>query len=294
MVRIRKRSLNEQTYYYLEHSRRKQGKMEKQEKYIGKKIPRNIEALKREFILEIYEDKWFSTLERIKQNYEKSRRSLPRTARKKDTADFMTRYTYNTQRIEGSTLTLRETAILLEDEITPSNRSLADVKEAEAHKNLFYEMLGHKKDLSLQTVLSWHKILMGSTRPDIAGRIRQHPVAVSGSPFRPPMPLELDLLMSAFFKWYHKIKGTIHPVELSALVHLKFVTIHPFADGNGRLARILMNFILNRNGYPMFDIQYRNKNGYYNALERSQKKSDDSIFIQWIFRNYIKDNLRYL
>ena len=294
MVRIRERLVNEQVYYYLEHSQRKQGKVEKKELYLGKRIPRNIVSLKRDFLVDIYEDNWFSSFEKIKSNYQRSRKSMPRSARKKGRGDFMVRYTYNTQRIEGSTLTLRETAILLEDELTPSNRPLADVKEAEAHKKLFYEMFEHKNDLSLQTVLYWHRILLGSTREDIAGRIRQHRVAVSGSTFIPPLPLELDLLMSAFFRWYHKSKNTMHPVEFAAVVHLKFVTIHPFADGNGRLARILMNFILNRNGYPMMDIQYRNKNSYYNALERSQKNNDDSIFTRWIFRNFITENKIFL
>ena len=89
-------------------------------------------------------------------------------------------------------------------------------------------------------------------------------------------------------------KNDIHPVELAALVHLKFVTIHPFGDGNGRISRLMMNFVLNYNKYPMLDIPYEGRNSYYNALERSQTKNSDDIFIQWFIRNYIKENKRYL
>jgi Fic family protein len=294
MVRVRVRKVNEQVYYYLEHSIRKNGKVTKTEKYLGKRIPRNIEVLKRAMQVETYEERWFSEFENIKGNYARSQRSMNRSEKKMDLSELVINYTYNSQRLMGSKLTIRETTVLLNDELTPSNRPLRDVKEAEGHKHLFFEMFNHKKDLNLQTVLNWHEILMDSSRPDIAGRFRQHPVGISGSDYNPPMPIELDLLMSAFFKWYHKSKQSMHPVELAALVHLKFVTIHPFEVGSGRLARVLMNFILHKNGYPMFDIKYQNKNSYYNTLERSQKHNNDGIFVQWIFRNYIKANGRYL
>ena len=90
------------------------------------------------------------------------------------------------------------------------------------------------------------------------------------------------------------VHAKIHPVELAALAHLKFVTIHPFADGNGRISRLIMNFILNQKGYPMFDIPYEARNSYYNALERSQVKKEDRIFLQWLVKKYIKEYRRYL
>ena len=86
----------------------------------------------------------------------------------------------------------------------------------------------------------------------------------------------------------------IHPVELAALVHLRLVTIHPFIDGNGRTTRLIMNFILHKHGYPMFNIPYVNRSSYYNSLERAQTKKIDSIFVQWFFRRYLKENGRYL
>ena len=73
-----------------------------------------------------------------------------------------------------------------------------------------------------------------------------------------------------------------------------FVTIHPFADGNGRISRLIMNFVLNKQSLPMLNIPYKNRNSYYNALERSQVKRQDSIFLQWLFKRYVKEDTRYI
>lgn len=206
----------------------------------------------------------------------------------------MVRFTCNTNRIEGSKLTLRETALLLEKGITPSARPLEDVKEAEAHMVAFFKMLDYKKDLSLDAVLYFHRLLFEDTKKDIAGRLRQHRAEISGSRFKPPLGVEVYPLLTDFFKEYRKNKKRRHPVELAALVHLKLVTIHPFADGNGRVSRLMMNFILNMQGFPMLDIPYEKRLGYYNALERSQVKEDDSFFLQWFFSRYLKEHRQYL
>ncbi len=294
MVTIRKRTIGNQAYYYLEHTSRLNSRILKKEIYLGKSIPENIEELKRNFISEIHKEKWHFLLEKIKKGFSKEEKIMPKSAKEKEIETFMIKFTYNTQRIEGSRLTLKETANFLEKGITPKDKPNDDVKEAEAHRDLFYKMLQHKKDLSFQTILHWHKILFQATKSDIAGKIRKHQVAISRSKFIPPFPAEIDLLLRDFFEWYKKKKDKLHPVELSALVHLKFVTIHPFADGNGRISRIMMNFVLNKHSYPMLNIPYIGRNSYYNALERAQTKRIDEIFLQWFVKKYIKENKRYL
>jgi Fic family protein len=291
MVTIRKKTVEENSYFYLEHSFRKDGKVEKKELYLGKEIPKDIEKIKKEFISEIYNETWLNQLDKIKENYSREQKKTPDSAKEKEIENFMIKFTYNTQRIEGSKLTLRDTANLLEKGETPK-KLLRDIKEAEAHKKVFYEMLKYSKDLNLQIVLQWNKTLLSETKPDIAGKIRNHGVAISGSKFIPPLAIELDILLKEFFDWYSKNKGKLHPVALSALVHLKFVTIHPFSDGNGRISRLMINFILNKNGFPMLDIPYVNRNGYYTALERSQVKKDEKIFLQWFFKRYLKEYKR--
>jgi Fic family protein len=100
-------------------------------------------------------------------------------------------------------------------------------------------------------------------------------------------------MLKDFFAWYRRSEPSLHPVELAALVHVRFVTIHPFADGNGRMSRLIMNFVLRRAGYPMFNIEARDRAAYYNALERSQLKADDEIFARWLFRRYRREFARY-
>lgn len=208
--------------------------------------------------------------------------------------NFAVNFTYDTQKIEGSTLTHRETADLLERGITPKSKPMRDVQEAEAHRDLFFEILRSEKDLSLRYVTGWHWKLFNKTKPDIAGKIRRKQVTISASKFVPPAPVEVYPMLTEFFQWYNKNKNKLHPVELAALAHLKFVTIHPFGDGNGRISRLIMNFILDRKKYPMLDIPYEGRDGYYNSLERSQLKKEDMIFLQWFAKRYIKEHKMYL
>ena len=291
---IKKKQIGNQLYYYLEHSFRKGEKVHKKEAYLGKEIPKNIDEIKKKFIFDIYKEKWFMIFEKIRKNYSREEKSMPESAREKETGNFMVKFTYNTQRIEGSRLSLKDTANLLEKGITPKEKPIADIKEAESHKKVFYEMLSYKKDLSLEIVLYWHKKLFEDTKKDIAGKIRNHHVMISRSEFMPPMPSEIDFLLKEFFEWYNQNKSKMNPVELGALVHLKFVTIHPFSDGNGRISRIMMNFALNKKGFPMHNISYSNRNSYYNALERAQTKKNELIFLQWFFKRYFHENKRFL
>jgi len=294
MVNIKKKLIGKQIYYYLEHTFRHKGKIRKKEKYLGKKIPKNVEEVKKEFLSEIYKERWYPLFDRIKQNYYKELSSMPKTAKAKEIKNFSIKFTYDTNRIEGSKLTLRETADLLEKGVTPKAKPLDDIKEAEAHEKVFYDIQDYKRDLSLQIVLYWHKKLFENTKSDIAGKIRQHQVAISGSRFIPPFPAELYTLLSEFFSWYDKNKSELHPVELAALAHLRFVTIHPFTDGNGRISRLIMNFVLHKQKFPLLNVPYEKRTSYYNALERTQIKKQDSIFVQWFFKRYIKEYKRYL
>ena len=293
MATIRKRRLGNKDYFYLEHAFKVGKKVKKEEKYLGQSIPKNIEELKQDFFHSIFRERWFKSLETIKSNFTKDFKSMPKSAKDKFIENFMIKFTYDTNRIEGSTLSLKETANLLERGISPK-KPIEDVKETEAHKEVFYDMLGCKKELTLNLILYWHRLLFKNTKPDIAGIIRKHSVSVAGSKAEFPFPAELEILLREFFKWYNKNKSKLNPVELAALVHLKFVSIHPFSDGNGRISRLIMNFVLNNAKYPMLNIHYRNRDSYYTALERSQVNKKDNVFVQYLIKRYIKEYKRYL
>ncbi|MDE1857201.1 MAG: Fic family protein [Candidatus Micrarchaeota archaeon] len=294
MVTLKKRLSGGKPSYYLSHTYREGGRVKYKEAYVGGKPPTHLDDIKSEFLHGLYKDKWFGKFEAIKKAYAKEQKETPEAVREKNLEAFAIRFTYNTNRIEGSRLTFTETSALLAEGISPNNKPIWDVKEAEAHKRIFYRMLEYSGDLSIGIILAWHKGLLGETKPDLAGVIRNYGVYITNSRFRPPSAIDVQTYILEFFRWYSREESKINPVELAALAHVKFETIHPFGDGNGRIGRLIMNFILHRNGYPMIDIKFRDRKGYYRALERSQVRKNDFIFVQWFFRRYIKENERYL
>jgi Fic family protein len=302
MVNIVKVKKGNSIYYYLQHTTRHGLKLINKRIYLGTKIPADIDKIEEDFSRKIYrEEGWYDLFDQIKKRHSEEIKQMSLTAREKKMSQFAMEFTYNTQRIEGSTLTPRETINLLEKGLTPSReKPIEDTIEAKTHEKVFYEMLEHssnrKKDLSLQLVKEWHYKLFHETKPDIAGQIRKHQVGISGSKFKPPLAVEVFPMLEEFFKWYNKNKKKhkIHPIELAALVHLKFVSIHPFVDGNGRISRLMMNFVLNKNGYPMLDIKYEGRNRYYTALERSHIEGIKNTFVLWFMKRYVKENEPYV
>jgi len=294
MVELKKIKKGGKEYFHLADSYREGRSIKKKQLYLGNKIPVDIENIKKKFMQEFYTENFLKHINNIKNNFNAEYSPMPKSAKEKSKENFAVKFTYNSQRIEGSTLTLKETANLLEDGISPSHKPLRDAREAETHKTVFFEMLNYNKNLNLQIILKWHKNLMQETHKDIAGKIRNHNVAIAQSKFKPPMYIELETLLKEFFDWYNQEKKRMHPVEFAALTHLKFVTIHPFSDGNGRISRLVMNFVLKDNNFPLLDIQYTKRASYYNALERSNLKKDNNIFIQWFFRRYLEEYRKYL
>lgn len=288
MVSVVKRKVKGKIYYYLRHNIRK-GKRQS-DMFLGTKIPENVDELKREFMSNFYEEDWLPKLEKIQQNYKKERKKIPPSVIEKELKAFAIEFTYNTQKIEGSTLTLKETCDLLEEGRTPKNKPLHDSKETELHQKLFLDIIKKKKeDLTLATVCKWHKILFEQTKRDIAGKIRNYKVGIGRSKFSPPPPQVVQIMLKGFFEWYKKNETILNPVELSALAHLKFVTIHPFGDGNGRISRLMMNYVLSKFGYPMLIVKYsKDRTTYYNALERAQVSGNDMIFVEWFMKRYLK------
>ena len=290
MASIIKRRKGNNNYYYLKHTTRKRQK----EKYLGITIPKNIEDLKREFLLNFYREEWLPQLEEIFNYNKKSQKQIPKSILKKLLESFSVNFTYHTQRIEGSALTLRETSNILVDGITPSQKPQSDMIEAKQHQKIFFEMLEHKKKISLDTILYWHEKFFEQTDTNIAGQTRRYPIEVRGSKFEFPFWDEVPGLLKEFFMWYNKNKDKIHPVELAALVHFKFVSIHPFGDGNGRISRLLMNCVLDEKKYPMVIIEYKDRLAYYSVLEKSQLENNPFYSVRWFVKMYIKKNQKLI
>jgi Fic family protein len=283
---LQKRRRGRYTYYYLVQSYRDGSKVRKVERYLGRKLPTSLSAVKEELAQDALTRQWGRGLEAIRAQYASNLERMPPSIRTKELETFAIHFTFDSNRIEGSSLTLRETSSLLEHGITPSNRPLSDVQETLAHQKVFLAILTSREWLDRTNFLSWHKALFQETKPELAGLVRQSQVRIAGSRFVPPAPFELDLLLGEFFVWFRRAQKSLHPVILAALVHLKLVTLHPFGDGNGRVCRIAMNLVLYRKGFPMLDIPYERRSGYYRALERAQMQGDEFVFVRWFLRRY--------
>lgn len=276
MVNLVKRRIKGQKYYYLEHSYREGKKVEKIQKYIGKEIPKNINQIFEEFQKKAFNNV-YQKLSSIKKSFQIEWKSLPASIKEKELQEIAIAFTYNTNAIEGSTITLEETREIIQDKISP-NKSLRDVKETEAHSRIFLEMLNKKENLSEGLILRWHKDIFSGTKPDIAGEYREYLVRVGNH--RAPDWQDIPSLMKNFIKFLYE--KDLNPVEFSARAHYKFEKIHPFGDGNGRIGRLIMNYILWFNGYPMLIIEYKKRKSYYRALNR-----DENGFVNYFLRRYL-------
>jgi Fic family protein len=211
---------------------------------------------------------------------------------------FELEYTYESNRIEGNTLTLQETALVVEKGLTISGRSLQEHMEAINHthaidyiKNLVQEKIPFTESI----LLDIHKLILQSIDNAHAGKYRNVQVLISGAKHVPPQPYLVPKQMEDFFLWYESEKNSLHPVILSAEMHERLVTIHPFIDGNGRTSRLLMNLVLLQNGYPIAilkgDTESRLK--YYKALESAQTENNKEPFFELIAYN-LKETLNKL
>ncbi|MBC8500142.1 MAG: Fic family protein [Nanoarchaeota archaeon] len=271
--------------FYLGHSFRKEKKVVYIEKYIGKEIPKNIEEIKQSFLRKCLQEHVFKKLEKIRINFQKEWKKYPESIKKKIILDLSTGFTYNSNAIEGSTITLNETEDLIKRKISP-NKPITDVQETIRHSKVFFKIINKKQPLSLKMILEWHKELFEETKPDIAGRIRDYIVRVGG--YIAPDWQDLKKLLKEFFKWYEQNK-VLQPIELAARAHYKFEKIHPFGDGNGRIGRLVIAQILRNDHYPLLIIEYKKRKSYYHALSQDENK-----FLNYFIRRYLSQYKRYL
>ena len=278
-MKIVKRKKGNEEYFYLKHSFREDGKVKSKERYLGKEIPKDIEKIKFQFSKEVEKD-INKKLELIKKHFQEEWKKYPQSIKEKLKEDIAIAFTYNSNAIEGSTITLEEAREIIHDKISP-NKPLRDVKETEAHAKVFLEMLEKKEKITNNLILMWHKEIFGQTKSDISGIYRDYLVKVGD--YLAPDWQDVKSLMNDLINHINDKKNQkINPVELSARAHYRFEKIHPFGDGNGRIGRLIMNYILWHKNYPMLIIEYKKRKSYYKAL----KKSEDE-FVKYFIRRYI-------
>lgn len=290
MVSLKKKIKNGKTYYYLKHHN---GTLSK-EIYLGTTAPSNLTQLKREFLLQFQRDLWKPQLDAIKKGYDEYFKKAPKSLLEQNLVEFSYYFTHDTQKIEGSSLTQQETYNLLRFHITPTKKPESDMIEAQRHHDVFLKAMRAKNDLTLKLVLQWHKEIFEKTKPEVAGKIRHFPVYIVNSRSTFPHAKFVLPFLKDFFKWYDKNEMKINPVELAGLAHFRFVNIHPFGDGNGRISRLIMNKILYKNGYPLLNIRFIERKRYFKAIENGNLNTDENYFLKWFMKRYISENKRFI
>ena len=186
---------------------------------------------------------------------------------------FTVELTYTSNAIEGNTLTRKETAVVIEKGLTIGGKTLKEHLEATNHVNaLDYVrslVQNTPSDLNAHDILRIHNLILKGIDDDNAGHYRSVPVRISGSSVVLPNHIKVPALMDDFESWL-KNTNNLHPVEFAAEAHYQLVTIHPFVDGNGRTARLLMNLILMMLGYPPAIIRKKDRLAYITSLEKAQ------------------------
>lgn len=284
-MQVLKRVRGQAEFYYLKHSFRKGAKVITREKYLGKTVPENIEQIKTKFSSECHSADLFVLFDKIKSGFQKEFQKYPSSMKEKVKEQIAVAFTYNSNAIEGSKITLAETREIVEQKISP-NRPLRDIKETEAHVKVFLDMLSNKEIFGIPLVLKWHRELFRDTKQDIAGSFRDYLVRVGD--YLAPDWQDVEKLMKDFVGFYTKNKK-MNAVELSARMHYRFEKIHPFGDGNGRIGRLIMNYFLWWNGCPMIIIEYRKRKSYYRALARNEE-----YFFHYFARRYLSVHRKYL
>jgi len=207
---------------------------------------------------------------------------------------FDTEYTYESNRIEGNTLTLMETDLVIHKGMTIEGKPLKDHFEAVNHLNAIEymrEVVQNHTIFDRKTLLDIHALILQGIDRSNAGVYRRANVRISGSRHICPAYEKIPDKMDDYFSWYASHKDSLHPVQLAAEMHEKLVSIHPFVDGNGRTARLVMNLILLQNGYPITVIASDRKKRmqYYDSLEACHvSASHDNSQFKLLIAEYVK------
>jgi len=299
---------NKQKYHYFsENIRISKDKWKKIRVYVGKgelskkkvnelisknreKLMKKIEEIKKKYdpLLSLLNKKEITDLEKIKKSYEKSMKKIDKILWQKHYEAFVTEFTYDTNAIEGSSVTLQETGLILFDGIVPEGKTIKEIREVENHKQTFDFMLNYKGNATKRFVLQLHKKLMHNILWKHAGKFRDVQILIRGANFVPPPPKKIENEFKSLMRWYGSNKSKYHPVVVAAYFHFVFESIHPFRDGNGRTGRLLMNFMLNKHGFPMIDIKNTNRMEYYKSLQEAQENTNLKPLVNLIVK-YIKE-----
>ncbi|HMP99467.1 MAG TPA: Fic family protein [Cyclobacteriaceae bacterium] len=223
-------------------------------------------------------------LERIEAKKSKldALRPIPGYALQKIKESLSLEWTYNSNSIEGNTLTLQETKLVIEEGITIKGKSLREHFEAVNHQDAISyveDLVSANYKLKAADILQVHALVLQRIEKEFAGRFRTSGVRISGANFVPPNALKVHDYMDELIAWVNKEAKKLHPVVMAAVFHHRFVWIHPFFDGNGRTVRLIFNLLLMKAGYPPAIILKNDRKKYYDALNRANQHDYSKLLL---------------
>jgi Fic family protein len=294
---IEKRKNNGKIKYYLVHSYRENDKVKKIRKYLGMNLSKEKlnkkEKRAKEIILEslkeINTDIFFFTLTKkqveLLNNYNDKIKIHHLSEKEWET--FVEDFVYNTNAIEGSILSEEGVADALQKKMASNEEET----EAKGVAKAITYLKKTKEDLSLNLLLKLHKLCFNGSK-HFAGKLRNVNVVIKNSKgeiVHAGVPKEeLTEYLEDFIKWYKENKQKFKPLVLAAIIHNQFEHIHPFQDGNGRVGRLLLNFILLKNNYPPINIMIEDRQEYYKSLQNYSKKDDLKPTLKLLIKQYKK------
>jgi len=225
-------------------------------------------------------------------------RPLPASQVAKLKEQFQIEMTYNSNGIEGNSLTLKETFLVINEGITIKGKPLKDHLEAKDHfeaLNFLSDLVEHDKQHTFSEVLirQLHELIMQKTDQEWAGKYRSANVIIGGSDHTPPEAIEVPKKMRDLILWIKNNKKILDPIELAAMVQHKLVYIHPFFDGNGRTSRLVMNLFLMQEGYPLVTVLKNDRGKYYSVLDKADK-GNYAPLVQFVAQNVERSLNLYL
>ncbi len=227
-------------------------------------------------------------LEKIKSDNQKKIKKMDNLAWKNYYEWFIVQFTYNTNAIEGSTLSQEDTNLILFENTVPRGKSTREINEAQNHKEAFDFIIEYDGNMTKRFVLNIHKKLMHNILWKAAGRFRDVDVYIRGVDMIPPPHNIVEQEFKKLMAWYSKSRRKYNPIVVAAYFHSAFESIHPFRDGNGRSGRLIINFMLRKEGFPMIDIKNKDKERYYKSLYEAQKNYNLRPLVEMIV-DYLKE-----
>lgn len=316
MVSLKYKTINGKKYLYAEHSFRlpdgtikKSSKLIKEEKdkesreikdYFLKKQIKAYQnyALKKYKLDSIFTEEQIKKLESMKVEYKEIIKKFTKKQIKDILDRFTINFTYESNAIEGNSLTLKDVTLILEENIVPKDKDLREVYETkntrEAHELLFK----NKIKITIKDIIKIHSILVKDTGIQFGFKKLPNYLVMRNLKTTPPEKVEKEI--KELISWYESNKNKVHPIRLAAEFHAKFEKIHPFEDGNGRTGRVLLNVILLENNYPPLIIRKTSRVAYFSSLEAFDKGYKDKLErfllekLKNTFNNFFKVYVRYL